>query len=152
MELVKPASEEEFPYWLSNFIDIYQKLATDNLELLHDIYSPEVIFQDPMHSISGFDNLSAYFHELYTNVKSCRFIVNDVIYQEETAAIYWTMTYQHPKLNKGKEVVVHGHSKLKGKNDFVYYHRDYLDLGAMLYEHIPLLGRVVKHIKQRVNA
>jgi hypothetical protein len=33
----------------------------------------------------------------------------------------------------------------------VRYHRDYFDLGAMLYEHLPLLGSLVKTIKRRLG-
>ncbi len=35
--------------------------------------------------------------------------------------------------------------------DKVYRHRDYFDAGAMLYEHLPVLGRVVSWLKRRVG-
>jgi hypothetical protein len=44
---------------------------------------------------------------------------------------------------------VQGSSHLKGVGDKVVYHRDYLDLGAMLYEQLPLLGRVIRSLKNR---
>lgn len=152
MVLARSIEQQNYPTWLSKFIDTYQKLGTQNLNLLGDIYSPDVVFVDPMHHISGFDNLADYFTELYTNLSSCVFRVEEVIHNEQEAAIYWTMEYCHPKLNKGKVVEVHGHSKLRGDKDKVIYHRDYLDLGAMIYEHVPVLGRVIKHIKNRVSA
>ena len=34
----------------------------------------------------------------------------------------------------------------------VCQHRDYFDLGAMLYEQLPLLGPVVRTIKMRLGA
>lgn len=34
----------------------------------------------------------------------------------------------------------------------VCLHRDYFDLGAMLYEQLPLLGAVVRTIKGRLGA
>jgi ketosteroid isomerase-like protein len=152
MEISGTVDNYELPLWLSNFIEIYQRLSTDNLALLNDIYSPDVIFVDPIHHIAGFDNLAAYFADLYTNLSSCSFNVDEVIHNEQEAAIYWTMQYCHPKLNKGNVVSVHGHSKLRGKDGKVIYHRDYLDLGAMIYEHVPVLGKIIKHIKKRVNA
>lgn len=151
MELESSVEINNFPTWLIKFVDTYQKLGTNNLNLLNGLYSSDVVFVDPMHHISGLDNLTDYFNELYTNLSSCSFHIDEVIHNKQEAAIYWTMQYCHPKLNKGNTVEVHGHSKLRGNEDKVIYHRDYLDLGAMIYEHVPLLGRVIKHIKNRVS-
>lgn len=141
----------EHALWLQQFIDIYQRLSVDNLELLAKIYHPDVTFQDPMHEIHGFDELNQYFHALYENLISCRFEITQVITQDDQAAVYWQMSYQHPSLNRGKTVVVEGNSMLKGLGDKVIYHRDYLDLGAMLYEHIPVIGRLTKWVKNRAS-
>jgi ketosteroid isomerase-like protein len=140
----------EYPKWLQSFIDNYQALSVDNLDRLSDIYHDNVEFQDPAHHLVGFENLSRYFHELYTNLADCTFVINKVLVDGEQAAIYWQMTYVHPKLNKGKPVTVEGHSFIEGQDDKVRFHRDYVDLGAMLYEHIPLVGSAVKYVKTRM--
>jgi len=138
---------DKSPIWLSNFVDTYQKLSTDNLDLLKGIYHKNVTFIDPIHTIHGFNNLHHYFEDLYQNLSSCEFIITDVIAEQNRAAIYWQMTYHHPKLNKGKSVTVLGNSHIKGQDDKVIYHRDFLDLGVMLYEQLPMLGKVIKWIK-----
>ncbi|MBA6304690.1 nuclear transport factor 2 family protein [Colwellia sp. MB02u-14] len=137
------------PLWLSNFVKIYQTLSTNNLELLETIYHNEVTFIDPIHELKGFDNLFQYFQDLYENLISCEFVISNIIAQEDQAAIYWTMSYQHPKLNKGNVINVTGSSYIKGHEDKVIYHRDYLDLGSMLYEQLPVLGKLIKLIKNK---
>ncbi|MFT6207210.1 MAG: hypothetical protein ACJA0T_001116 [Colwellia sp.] len=137
------------PFWLNNFVNVYQTLSTDNLDLLSTIYHRDVIFIDPIHELKGFDNLFEYFQNLYQNLTTCDFVITNIIAEKDQAAIYWTMSYQHPKLNKGKLINVIGHSHIKGYEDKVIYHRDYLDLGAMLYEQLPVLGKLVKLIKQK---
>lgn len=137
--------------WLSNFINTYQQLSTDNLHLLEQIYSDDIHFCDPMHQLHGFDNLADYFDGLYANLQQCDFVINNVIFNQEQAAIYWTMSFKHPSLNSNKEIKVEGSSLLKTDGKKVNYHRDYIDLGAMLYEHIPLVGRIIKAIKQRAS-
>lgn len=151
VEISKLNQRPALPTWLQNFIDTYQTLATDNLALIKNIYHPEVVFQDPLHHVVGLDALSDYFDGLYTNVLSCKFVVTDYFYQEQNAAIYWQMSFRHNKLNGGKTIEVTGHSKLKAEDAKVIYHRDYLDAGAMLYEHVPLLGSLVKVIKARAS-
>lgn len=140
---------KDTPLWLSNFVTIYQRLSVDNLELLSDIYHRDIIFIDPIHKVEGFENLYQYFENLYQNLALCEFVIEQIIEQDEYAAIYWKMTYQHNKLNNGKNVTVYGNSYIKGHEDKVIYHRDYLDLGAMLYEQLPILGKIICWIKSK---
>ena len=35
--------------------------------------------------------------------------------------------------------------------DKVYYQQDQYDLGAMIYEHIPVIGPVVRFLKRRLG-
>ncbi|WP_394176945.1 nuclear transport factor 2 family protein [Thalassotalea litorea] len=144
-------SRQSFPLWLATFVDIYQRLSTDNLSLLLQVYAPNVHFQDPLHTITSRAQLTEYFAALYTNLKSCSFVIDDVMHSDQEAAIYWRMSYIHPRLNGGKVIEVEGHSRLRAQGDKVIYHRDYLDVGAMLYEHIPVLGRLVCMVKERAG-
>ncbi|MDT0604341.1 nuclear transport factor 2 family protein [Thalassotalea castellviae] len=140
---------ENKPLWLRNFVSIYQTLTISNLDLLAHIYHVDVTFIDPMHKVEGIDELIKYFESLYQNIASCRFEIDHVITEKHEASIYWKMTYQHTKLNKGKDVTVYGNSHIKGQNDKVIYHRDYLDLGEMLYEQVPIFGKLTKWIKNK---
>ena len=139
----------ESSQWLVDFISVYQQLATDNLDLLASIYHPNVTFIDPIHEINGFDQLTSYFAGLYQNLASCDFVIEHHIQQGSEASLFWKMTYQHPKLNKGKDVIVYGTSHIKSKDGKVVYHRDFLDLGIMLYEQLPVLGKIIKLIKEK---
>lgn len=150
-ELTNEPETSVYPAWLHNFVEIYQSLGVDNLALLDEIYHPQVTFIDPAHEISGLVNLRRYFKQLYTNLEACEFVIDNVFYQNNQAAIYWTMRYRHPKLNGGKTVIVEGHSTIQGAGKVVTFHRDYLDLGSMLYEQIPLLGRIIRMLKARMN-
>lgn len=142
----------EYPLWLVNFVDNYQQLSIDNLQRLANIYHQDIVFIDPMHQLNGFDHLASYFKSLFLRLSYCQFHIEHVIVQNDQAAIYWQMSYTHPRLNSGAMVTVQGSSHIKGVNDKVIYHRDYIDLGAMLYEQLPLLGRVINWLKNRAAA
>jgi len=144
-------NKEKWPTWLAVFTANYETLSVDNLHLLKEIYHQDVIFQDPAHKLTGFSELENYFQSLYTNLKSCTFSIDKVIVQDDRAGIYWRMAFVHPRLNGGEIVSVEGHSLLRGEDNKVVEHRDYVDLGAMLYEHIPLLGKGVRFIKHRLG-
>lgn len=143
-------SKETMPIWLEKFINIYQLLSIDNLSLLETLYHQNIRFQDPIHEINGFNDLSKYFNQLYQNVLSCQFDITQIFHQDNQAAIYWTMIYSHKQLNNGNPITVEGHSLIIGDDGKVIYHRDYIDLGQMLYEHIPVLGRLITWTKKRM--
>lgn len=135
--------------WLVKFIDIYQQLSTDNLQLLNDVYHRDIVFIDPLHHLSGIEPFNDYFKQLYQNLSYCNFYIEHVIVDGQEAAIYWQMNYQHPRLNSGEVVNVQGSSHLKGFQDKVIYHRDYVDVGAMLYEQLPIFGRIIRWFKRK---
>lgn len=144
--------KQQYPIWLDNFINVYQSLTTDNLHLLDSVYHQELRFIDPMHEVKGLPSLHRYFNSLYENLTQCQFLITKVIHQENEAAIYWQMHFVHKKLNRGKQVLVTGHSQLSAQQGKIIFHRDYLDLGQMLYEQLPVIGSLVKLIKQRAVA
>ena len=135
--------------WLIKFVDIYQRLSVDNLHLLAELYHQNITFIDPMHKLTGFEQLAHYFDGLYQQLSYCEFSIEQVIAEENEAAIYWNMSYQHPRLNAGNVVHVQGSSHIRGDGDKVIFHRDYIDLGAMLYEQVPLLGRIIRFLKKK---
>lgn len=137
--------------WLDNFTQIYQRLDKDNLHLLNTLYHQKIAFQDPIHKVNGLDAFTTYFKNLYSNIKSCKFIIDHTLQNDNEAAVYWRMHYQHPQLNFGNIITVSGHSHIKEQGGKIIYHRDYLDAGAMIYEHIPVFGRAIRWLKKRVQ-
>ncbi|KXF83249.1 nuclear transport factor 2 family protein [Enterovibrio coralii] len=136
---------------LDKFISIYSSLRKDNLKTLDEIYSDDVVFEDPAHRIEGYGNLASYFESLYTNVNDCRFEVHDYAVNADVAFLSWTMTLSHPKLQGGESRSVNGCTRLTLREGRVVMHRDYFDLGEMLYEALPVLGSAVKLIKKRLG-
>ncbi len=148
-QLNSSSKMHDVPAWLTNFIDVYQSLNLDNLSLLERIYAQHISFSDPIHTVSGFTNLLGYFQHLYTNINYCHFTIFDYVIMENRAAIFWQMDFSHPKLNSGKNISVSGTSKLISDGNKVISHRDYFDVGSMLYEHISVLGSLVRFVKRR---
>ncbi|PKF63859.1 transcriptional regulator [Psychromonas sp. psych-6C06] len=135
---------------LNDFCQLYQSLNKDNLERLKEVYSDSVVFIDPIHQVNGLDALTTYFANLYENMDYCHFHINRVIEQPGEASIIWRMEYAHHKIKKGQRIVVDGSSHLQF-SEKIDCHRDYLDLGQMLYEHLPMIGPVIKAVKKRAS-
>lgn len=129
----------------------YSELNKDNLNRLTEIYHQNVVFEDAAHRIEGYSALLTYFQKLYKNVDRCQFVISEQYQCDDNGFLIWTMHLQHPSLAGGHTVTVNGMSQVKFSDGKVIYHRDYFDLGEMLYEHLPLLGSIIKKIKQRLG-
>ena len=133
------------------FCRFYRDLDQNPLSMLKDIYSADMKFCDPVHRIQGIQPFTQYFEELMQQVKSCSFDIKQINETECTAFVRWDMHLQHPRLKGGDLIIVEGVSYLEfdGK---ITSHQDYFDLGAMLYEHLPIMGRVIKYIKTSLTS
>ena len=134
---------------VERFKQTYNRLNTQSLGLLNELYSHDVVFQDPFRRMSGLPALTEYFAELYRHVELSSFVFEDEVVQGNSAVLTWTMSLKHPRLKGGDVVTVPGSTHIRFR-DKVTYHRDYFDGGAMLYEHLPLIGLVIRMIKERV--
>ncbi|MBT1064994.1 nuclear transport factor 2 family protein [Bowmanella sp. Y26] len=132
--------------------DLYLSLSNESLVSLTEIYSEQIEFVDPVGSHRGITQLKSYFANLLSNCITCRFDIHSQDQAEQKLFIRWTMHYAHPMLSSGKLLSLDGISELHIEDGLVSFQRDYYDLGAMMYEHVPLLGRVIRRLKQRLSS
>lgn len=130
---------------------IFNQLRADNTEILNDFYHPDVHFLDPIGEIRGLEEMKAYYRGMYKNVNEIRFDFPDHTVQADTHFATWIMTYSVDQLNGGRDIVVSGVSDIRfdPETNLVIYHRDYFDMGEMVYEHISVIGRLIRYIKGR---
>lgn len=138
--------------YMDRFLTLYQKLDAGNLETLQDVYREDIRFVDPAHEIKGLEELTIYFHHLYQGVDHIEFDFSPPLVTEGRGSVRWEMKFSHRRLARGKTLAVEGVSYIEyDEQGKVFFHRDYFDLGQMLYEHVPLLGRLVLYIKKRLG-
>ncbi|MEM7258507.1 MAG: nuclear transport factor 2 family protein [Pseudomonadota bacterium] len=135
---------------VENMKSAFQDANSISAEALARIYHDDVVFIDPVHKLEGLNTLSGYLSKVYKNVTSCRFQYTDEMLLDGRGSVRWRMHLQHPKLNGGEEIVVKGATFIE-YDDRITYQEDYYDLGAMLYEHITLLGTTVRYVKNRLS-
>ena len=126
----------------------YKDLHAADLSELHRIYADNVTFKDPVHTIQGLVDLEDYFQALCSDLSDCRFEFLDELVSEGSAYIKWVMHFRHPKLGN-RLISVRGVSHLKF-SDRIDYQEDFYDMGAMLYEQLPLLGNVTRWLRHRL--
>ena len=133
---------------LERLKDNFKDLQKADWSKLGEIYANDVLFKDPVHELRGLVSLEDYLSSMCTDLTDCRFEYLDQLVSGNSAYLKWEMHFKHPRL--GQAVIdVRGVSHIRW-TDKIDYHEDFYDLGAMLYERLPLLGSVTRWIKLRL--
>ncbi|MEX2475596.1 nuclear transport factor 2 family protein [Marinobacter sp.] len=143
--------DSAIPATLERFQALFNDLDAGNLHTLASVYSENVHFQDPLSSVSGLDQLTHYFAGSYANVLSCRFEFAEAIIDGENVGIAWVMHLKHKRIRKGREIQVDGMSRLVIHNGKVTSHRDYFDVGQLLYENLPVIGGAIRWLRKQAG-
>ncbi|MDU9394775.1 nuclear transport factor 2 family protein [Pseudomonas sp. zfem002] len=136
--------------YLERFVERFALLDAGSLGQLEKLYSADIVFRDPLHQIHGLPALRDYFAQLYANVRELRYDIHDA---SETRPgegyLRWTLHVRHPRLDGGRLISLDGCSHLQW-HERVHRHQDFFDAGALLYEHVPVLGSVIAWLKGRL--
>lgn len=134
---------------INQFKDFYRELQCADLGALAAIYSDDVLFQDPVHKVRGLVALEDYMASLCANLTECRFEYLDELVAQGNAYIKWDMHFRHARLGK-RLITVRGATHIQF-NERIDFHEDIYDMGAMLYEHLPLLGYATRYLKRQLG-
>jgi len=138
---------------ITRFRHTYRDLCQVEPDALNKLYTDDVVFIDPITTHRGLPQVQEYFSNLLVHANSCEFDISDILEcksktSQITHVANWTMTLVLKQ--KNKIITLDGTTQLSVKNDLIVYHKDYYDVGEMVYEHIPLLGFVIKRIKRKL--
>lgn len=136
---------------LNDFKDFYRHPSIATLDNIDRVYTQDIEFRDPIHCIHGSLGVKNYLRGLYANSQDMSFTYQDEQIADHTATIVWNMKFSHKKLRGGALIEVRGITLVRF-TDRIYYHEDFFDLGAMLYQHVPVLGSLIGYLNSRLSA
>lgn len=136
---------------LGRFRQMFNSLCAGNMAELGSVYGDNVRFTDPFVTLHGLDELMEYFTGAYANVISCAFEFDDPVISGENVCLPWVMHLQHKRIRKGRVVKVDGISQLVVRDGRVTSHRDYFDVGQLLYENLPVMGGVIRWLRNQAG-
>lgn len=125
-----------------------QKIAV----LLDQTYSDDAWFNDTLKTIRGREAMRHYLAESAEAVQSCVVEVKEVLSNDQgDYYIRWLMTIRFKRFKKGQDTQTIGISHVRfNPEGKVCFHQDYWDSTAGIFEHIPLLGWMIRKIKARL--
>ncbi len=130
---------------------LYKTFDSTTLEQLPNLYHEHIHFKDPIHSLEGIKSLREYFAGFCNSQAQYTFEFTNELVNHSQAFLQWRMHYRHPKLKQGKPLTLEGITLIKFDSR-IFYHEDFYDMGAMIYQHIPIVGWAIKKINNQLTS
>lgn len=137
---------------LARYIAALERLTPETLPELRLVTAPHVRFKDPFHDVSGRGAMLAVFERMFHDVQDLSFSVHHscLAADGETALLRWTLSGRVRALS-GRPWTVEGMSEVRlDAGGLVTAHIDYWDAASSLYEHLPVIGWVLRLIRRRI--
>ena len=133
---------------LDAYAAFYETLTPESLDRLEDLCAPDVRFRDPFNDVTGVAALRAILQGMFRDVAEPRFEVTDRAVSGRTCYLRWTFTYGSARTRR-IDGVSEVHFDESGK---VIAHLDHWDAAGQIYEHVPVLGGLIRLVKRRLSA
>jgi nuclear transport factor 2 (NTF2) superfamily protein len=126
----------------------FNKFDGTNPETLDLFYSDDVLYTDPILSVSGLKEVKLLLTHTYKNVEMLNYEFSEFICENNKISASYVLSIQIKGLNGGSPYKVNGNSVFHFNRDgLVKKHQDYFDLGSMVYEKHPLTSATILAIK-----
>jgi hypothetical protein len=131
----------------------FNGLNKDSMHLVSEFYASDCVFEDPLTSRVGSSDIERYYAHLYQNVQEISFVFEPMSEENHQVAAPWVMHMRAAPINKGNVVHLKGLSLIRfdPQRRQAIFQRDYYDMGAFIYEHVPVLKNVIAYVKRRLN-
>lgn len=130
----------------------FESFQPADLPRLGELYTDQAYFKDPFNEVSGLPALERIYAHMFDALDAPRFHVTSRIAQADECFLAWEFRFRF-KRHAGREHLVRGGSHLRLAADGrIASHRDYWDAAEEVWEKVPLVGALMRWLKQRAAA
>jgi hypothetical protein len=131
------------------FVNLYNQLETINLaDNVTKAYAEKLYFNDTVVTLHDRQALQKYLQHTQEALDSMQFEVLDTYEKNNDVLVRWSMRTQFTILGQQRDVHSIGISHLRFDSDGkIIVHQDYWDSTQGFYQHIPIIGELLRWIK-----
>ena len=133
--------EENNKEFVKKYISAYESLSINNLDALKNIFTNDIVFEDPFNKVNGKEAVIKIFSEMFEKIDNPKFQILELSYAQNfdnnlTVYLKWILNGKF-KRNK-KSFAIKGVSEVKFNDQGkVEKHIDYWDSITQLIIHLP---------------
>ena len=133
-------------------VDFFETLSPASLAQLGALYTPQAYFKDPFNEVSTLADIRQIFSHMYATLEQPHFVVTGCIVDGAQCFLTWEFKFRFKSYDRQTDQTVRGGSHLKfNAQGRVEFHRDYWDAAEELYEKLPVVGGLMRWLKQRAR-
>ena len=128
--------------------NIFENLSIDELDLLKNVTSEEIIFIDPFNHVKGQQKFIMIFFEMFNRVKNPKFVVFDYsvsICNLDRRIGYMNWNFSGEFKSNNKQFIIRGMSEIQfDVNGRILKHEDHWDSLSQLIFKLPKVGFIIR--------
>lgn len=133
-------------------VQFFEQLQPADLGQLGRHYAADAVFKDPFNEVRGLPAIEAIFRHMFVSLHEPHFIVTQRVVQGAQCFLTWDFVFRFQRFSPAQWQTVRGASHLVyDEQGLITLHRDYWDAAEELYEKLPVLGSVMRWLKQRAR-
>lgn len=133
-------------------VDFFENLQPHDLDGIARLYAADARFKDPFNEVQGVPAIQAIFRHMFEQLETPRFQVTERVWQGDRCFLVWDFHFALRRWRPGTPQVIRGASLLVLAPDGrVQWHRDYWDAAEELYEKLPVIGGLMRWLRQRAR-
>lgn len=137
---------------VSRVVAFFEQLSPASLASMANVYAPQARFKDPFNEVQGIAAIEGIFEHMFASLQQPRFVVTGRVVQGPQCFLTWDFVFAFKGYHQGVLQTVRGASHLVFDDQgLVILHRDYWDAAEELYEKLPVVGALMRWLKQRAN-
>jgi hypothetical protein len=138
---------------LSALVAFFEHLTPAGVASMGSHYDPQARFVDPFNDVQGLAAIERIFQHMFVTLDEPRFVVTTQVLQGRQCFLTWDFHFRFKRFQNATPQTIRGATHLVfSEEGLVTMHRDYWDAAQELYEKLPLVGGLMRWLKQRANS
>jgi steroid Delta-isomerase len=131
----------------------FESISPQSVSRMGEFYTADARFKDPFNEVHGVPAIQRVFTHMFVSLHAPRFVVTSRIVDGTQCFLVWEFRFRFKRFDTTTEQVVRGGSHLLlTEEGLIQDHRDYWDAAEELYEKLPVVGSLMRWLKQRANS
>ena len=139
------------PHGIDAYLDVFANISRARLVELDALTTDDVHFVDPFHDVRGRAAMRRILERMFDTMIEPRFVIERCAAADDFAFVSWrfSATLKAPR----RAVTLIGASELHlDPAERVSAHIDHWDAARQVYEQVPVLGFILRRLRQQLGA
>jgi predicted ester cyclase len=129
----------------------FEKVTPATIEDIRSLVTDDVRFKDPFNDVRGIDRLVRILEKMFEDADDIRFTMREQAGDGPVYFLRWSFSCRpRSRVLKGAWNVDGISAITLTEDGLVKEHVDYWDAGEQLYEHLPIIGNLLRIIRRRL--